>query len=71
VSSVEIVVNGEVVWRQGVSLLNGVASVSKVLPVKGGDWLVVIARGDTFYQDVLPISGVLPFAFQNPIWIAP
>jgi hypothetical protein len=70
VSSVEIVVNGEVVWKQKVSLKSGVVKVSKTLPVKGGDWLVVIVRGEKPYQDVLPLSGVLPFAFQNPIWIS-
>jgi hypothetical protein len=69
VSSLEVVVNGTVAWRANVTLTDGWVSRKVDVPIARDSWVVVLVRGKKPLDGVLPVKGVLPFAFQNPVWV--
>jgi hypothetical protein len=71
VSRVEIYANGAKVEERSrdAQLQKSVWNLEVDLQFKADTWLVVVARGDKFMNDVLPGKWIKPFGFSNPIYV--
>jgi hypothetical protein len=72
VSEVELVRRGLVIERWKVAESTAAVRFERAhrLKVDAGDWLVAVAIGNKSMHNVMR-SGAKPFAFTNPIWVAP
>jgi TolB protein len=66
VDSVEILVNGEVVWRDVGLEAAGARSYSGALELPAGGWIAARARGG---ETRWPAMDSYPFAHTSPVWI--
>ena len=71
VSHVEIYANGAKVEERhrDAQLQQSVWNLEVDLQFKADTWIVVVARGDKFMNDVLPGKWIKPFGFSNPIYV--
>jgi len=71
--TVEVWINGELAAEGALSVAGKAGAVrgrlSLRLPVQRDVWVAAIARGDKPMTDVLPYTGLAPFAFTNPVFV--
>jgi hypothetical protein len=72
VRRIEVVINGQIVFSQAVPERTDRierARLQRSFALETDAWIVVVARGERPLDVVLPQEGVLPVAFNNPIFV--